>query len=333
MPVWNVTGKLGGGKTLYAVHTMFSYLEQGRKVATNIDLFPDKVLPAWNETVRLIRLPDVPGRADLTALGMGNESSDETKNGLIVLDETGGFLNARTYQDKKREGLLSFLRHTRKRGWDVILISQSYSMLDKQIREAVVEYLVRVIRFDRYKVPLLSSLGFKINLPRVHSAIEHYGTTPQAVVSQRTFFRGAGLFEAYSTRQSIESFDGEAVPDEIESLGTSGCYSILPPWHTKGRYMKTTDLLFHATKASLLGGLIVGALTCFLYLKSQGYEKHQVLVAKPTEELQGVVFNENGSAVAVRKDGRMQTVLTYSVQGRTVSLDLGDVTGRATLLR
>ena len=84
MPSYNVTGKLGGGKTLFAVHQAFERLESGLVVASNIDLFPEKVLRPWkNETqVRLLRVPDRPTRQDLDGLGNGNLTSDETKNGL-----------------------------------------------------------------------------------------------------------------------------------------------------------------------------------------------------------------------------------------------------------
>ncbi len=38
MPVYNVTGKLGGGKTLWAVKKAFDALRAGRIVASNVDL-------------------------------------------------------------------------------------------------------------------------------------------------------------------------------------------------------------------------------------------------------------------------------------------------------
>lgn len=53
---------------------------------------------------------------------------------LLVIDEAGIKFNARKWADKDRLDWLNFFSQHRKLGYDVILVSQSDLMLDKQIR-------------------------------------------------------------------------------------------------------------------------------------------------------------------------------------------------------
>lgn len=47
MPVYFVQGKLGSGKTLAGIHRIQEALNQGRRVATNIDLRLEKLINPW----------------------------------------------------------------------------------------------------------------------------------------------------------------------------------------------------------------------------------------------------------------------------------------------
>ena len=297
MPSYNVTGKLGGGKTLFAVHQAFERLESGLVVASNIDLFPEKVLRPWkNETqVRLLRVPDRPTRQDLDGLGNGNLTSDETKNGLLIIDEAGTMLNARTYAADGRQDMINWFLHARKLGWDLMFISQSHSMIDKQIREALIEYLVVVRRFDRYRIPLLGWLGIKVNMPRVHFAIVRYGNTPQALVSERVFFRGNNLFDAYSTRQVLMG-------------SVAGVHSVLSPWHLKGRFMTPQKLAKTAAKTAWLAGLALGVIGTVIYFNFAGYEKkatNKVDVSKLPAT--SAVRLPDGTFIVLKSDGSTET--------------------------
>ncbi|NOT98683.1 MAG: hypothetical protein HOO97_06270, partial [Sideroxydans sp.] len=131
-----LTGKRGTGKSLNAVKTIQQYLQQGRVVATNLDLFVEHLLPSNSRTI-CYRLPDVPVSEVLNHpfFPLGNPNPiDESRNGLLVLDECAGFLNSRDWKDKDRTALIAFLAQSRKFGWDLILIAQGPSMIDKQIR-------------------------------------------------------------------------------------------------------------------------------------------------------------------------------------------------------
>ena len=181
-----------------------------------------------------MRLPDKPTVADLEALGSGNDEMDETKNGLIVLDELASWLNSRTFNDKSRMPVIDWLLHSRKFGWDVFFICQHLEQIDKQIRTALVEYLVVCRRLDRLKVPFVGKLLSQAtgglwagNMPKVHVATVRYGTEHQAIVADRWWYRAHDLYPAYDTRQVFR--------DDAEQ----GAFSYLPPWHLVGWQQKT----------------------------------------------------------------------------------------------
>jgi hypothetical protein len=236
MPVYLVTGKLGAGKSLVCVGRIQEMLRQGRRVATNLDLNLPEMLSAKSR-VSCVRLPDKPRVGDLAMLGAGNDSMDESQNGAIVLDELASWLNARTWKDDGRAEVIDWLIHSRKFGWDVYFVCQHENQIDRQIREALVEYLVVCRRLDRLRIPFLGSLvgllsfGFLSGrFPRVHIASVRYGTEVGALRVERWWYLGNDLFKAYNTRQ-------------VFSAGYAhGVFSYLSPWHLVGRFKRGLTL-------------------------------------------------------------------------------------------
>jgi len=81
--IYLVTGKLGCGKTKLAVMKAREALAAGRRVASNVDLFLDKLLPRHRRAA-YVRLPDKPCADDLVAAGHGNpDSYDEDKKRFV----------------------------------------------------------------------------------------------------------------------------------------------------------------------------------------------------------------------------------------------------------
>lgn len=222
MAVYSVEGKLGTGKTKFAVWRAQQAMLEGRRVASNVDLRP--WLMVKRRGVSYVRVPDKPSAWDLEAIGHGNpDSYDEERNGVLILDELGTWLNARSFQDKARAGLLDWLIHARKFGWDVYLIVQDANMIDKQVRESLLEYRCRCMRFDKVKVPFVGGFLASFNrrwgyLPRMHSVAARVGEGANAVVAERWHYRGDDLHPAYDTRQVFRS----DYPH--------GVHSVLPPW-------------------------------------------------------------------------------------------------------
>ncbi len=237
MSVFIVTGKLGSGKTLVAVGLIRDALIEGRKVATNVDLWLDEMLGWQNKKAEVYRLPDQLSAKSFQDIGGGNDHIevvrgrniyDEKKNGLIVLDEGGLSMNSRDYREEGRKEFIKWCIHSRKRGWDIAIIVQHFDTLDKQIRDMFGEMVVYCMRFDRLRLPfiggLLQAVGLGGNMAQVHMAVCKYGSKSDSPVAWRKTFRGRDLWFSYDTRQQYFPSDGEAV------------YQLLPPYYTKGRY-------------------------------------------------------------------------------------------------
>lgn len=209
MPVYSVEGKLGTGKTKFCVWRAQEALREGRRVASNLDLDLSKLVP--ERRAHYVRLPDKPSAFDLDAAGHGNPGSyDEAKNGLMILDELGTWLNSRSFQDKSRAPMIDWLIHARKHGWDVYLIVQDANMIDRQVREALIEYQCRCIRLDKIRIPVIGGLlgiagGRWGYLPRMHVTTARVGYGAGAIVAERWTYRGDDLHAAYDTRQIFRS--------------------------------------------------------------------------------------------------------------------------------
>jgi Zonular occludens toxin (Zot) len=289
MAVYIVTGKLGAGKTLAAVSRIRHYINRGLPVATNLDLFMENFRDKWNRSVLCYRLPDKPKRVDMDQIGRGNETYDELLNGLVVLDECGTWLNARGWQDRDRQGLIEWMVHARKLGWDVIFIVQDISVLDKQAREMFAEHVVWCKRLDRYRVPFIGWIvkaltGWNLTMPRLHIGVVKYGDTPQHPTVDRWTYLGDDLYKLYDTKQVFRQSD-EGVT----------CY--LTPWHLAGRYqVKRTplDYLYE-------GGQL--ALRVLVYLALH-------IVAVVTARSAGAIAREAGMVryVPVRTRGNVNTM-------------------------
>lgn len=228
--IYVLTGHLGSGKTLLAVRLAQEYLEQGRPVASNMTLNLEHLMPVRSRATA-VKLPYIPSAEHLSALGRAvpdDQDYDESKFGLILLDEAGTWLNSRDWQDKGRRALFQWITHARKYGWDVALIIQDFEALDAQIRRAVTEIYVGCARLDRIKVPYLP-----LRLPRMHLAVGRYGG-PNGQKYKTWIARGTDLFRAYNTREAVRqeidfADDGSVVDARV-------MYSMLSAWHLVGRY-------------------------------------------------------------------------------------------------
>lgn len=259
MSVEFVTGKLGSGKSLYIIRQIQERLRKGLRVATNIDLYPEYIVGRKNRNCP-IRLPDRPRLADLEMLGRGCEDYNEKQFGLLVLDECSHFLNARTWNDKERAQLINWFTMARKKRWDVRFLVQDINMIDKQVRDALCQYLV-VCR-DMSSVKIL-----KISLPKSHLVLKFFGDNTNSVVVDRHFFRAAELYKGYDTSQEFS--EDLFFPEEGEPIDMRAAYSQLSAWHVYGRYYQpvpfsqkcyqVADLAYRGTLFAAVH--IAGALT------------------------------------------------------------------------
>lgn len=229
MATYVVTGKLGAGKSILAVDKIREYLAQGRRVATNMDIFLEHLMLPESKKI-ITRIPDRPRREDLDFLGRGHDEPkyNEKSNGLLVLDECLAWLNTRNWQDKSRAQIIDWFIHARKKRWDLLLLVQNPDAIDRQLFDSICEHLVEVNRLDRMKVG-------PIKLPRVHIGHVYYGSSSSGGVKVGKWItRDNGLFEAYDTEQAF--LDGmEMLNDKFVDMRAP--YTILSAWHIKGRYL------------------------------------------------------------------------------------------------
>lgn len=226
-----VTGKKGAGKGLFSAGLIRDALLAGKRVATNMDIFVEHILPPTHKGT-WIRLPDCPTVADLEMIGCGNDSMDEERNGIIVLDEASKYFNARAYGDKERQPLLDWLIHSRKFGWDVYYQMQGLSQVDKQIRETQIEYHIGVKRTDKWPIPFLTPLakliGINLRFPKMHVGVFRHGCDRDSLIVDRKWYRAKDLHNGYDTRQIfLDRWHPKAC----------GTHTMLSAWHLKGRHL------------------------------------------------------------------------------------------------
>lgn len=231
MTDYAITGKKRSGKGLFCVGLIRDALLSGKRVVTNMDIWPDQMLPPLSRAT-IIRLPDCPTVEDMESLGRGYEGDyDDERNGLIILDEASKYFNARQWGDKARQPLLDWMIHSGKLGWDVYYQMQGLEQIDKQVRSTQVEYHVSVKRTDRWPIPFITPaaklLGLNVRFPKMHLGTYRHGCDSQALIVDRKFYRARDLWHAYDTRQV---FLDRGHPDAV------GLHTVLSPWHTRGRH-------------------------------------------------------------------------------------------------
>jgi hypothetical protein len=298
MAVYFVTGKLGSGKTLITVGKIRDALQEGKKVATNLNIRLEHLVGRNAKKCVLYRLPDKPIAEDMFQLGSGNDSYDEEKNGIIVLDECGTWFNARDWQDKSRKSLIDWLLHARKLGWDIYFIIQDVSMIDKQARKSICEHVVYCRRLDRLGIPFFDTIAKLVRKkgipkPKVHMAIVKYGDLPNSLTVDRWVYMGRDLYTSYDTKQSF-------VADYPHKL-----YQVLPPYFSHGRYslpltwnkiMRLTKIYFRRfSKFALLAFGLVGGAFAGAYMQEPEVVEiaAPITQAKPVTEKQEVISDKD----------------------------------------
>lgn len=223
MAVYFITGKLGSGKSLMAVKIIRDYLFECRTVASNLDLNMKYIVGPRGRKVKSFRIPDRPTSNDLIAIGSGNTSYDESRNGGLFLDECGIWFNTRNWNASGRQDIINFLLMARKLGWDVYIIVQNISLIDKQARDSIAEYVAYCTRLDRLHIPFIGALyklftGTRLPLPKIHHAVVRLGTSHNGLKSESWTLIGTDLYSAYNTKQIF-----------LQDSSEQAVYSYLPP--------------------------------------------------------------------------------------------------------
>ena len=236
--VYIVQGKLGSGKGKYCVGKMAEAMRAGLRVATNFDLKVEHLVGPNNRHTP-IRVPDKPTAQDLDDIGPGAveaDKYDEDRYGVLVLDELGSWLNSRQFADKSRAALLDWLIHARKKLWTVYLIVQDVNMIDKQVRQGLAEYLIKCLRADKLKLPVIGAvMGKRGRVPRFHIANITMADVP-GVVIDRDWFRNDDIQQGYDTLQVFRDWVRDPGDPRYAEEIFAGPFTYLSAWHIKGRF-------------------------------------------------------------------------------------------------
>lgn len=155
--IYFVNGRPGGGKSLFMAEKIYKELKKGKNVIANFEInedyfkkcrHPEKLgrfIYVSNEEWTTQAYRDIDPRKKQFSyidglFGYSLNFHDMTEKGkavqtLLVLDECGGLFNSRTFNAPDRLSWLGFFSQHRKLRYDVYLIAQDESQIDKQIRE------------------------------------------------------------------------------------------------------------------------------------------------------------------------------------------------------
>ncbi|WP_217532229.1 zonular occludens toxin domain-containing protein [Vibrio cholerae] len=232
-----VYGSIRAGKGIFIARKMQQYLARGSRVATNVNVFPEKLDP--NGTVSITRLPDIPRIEDIKALGRGCPDGEKQKLGGLFLDETSIFLNARSWNDKDRAEWIAYIRLLGKMGWDVFFTTQDPESVDKQILAATGEEFIHCVRKDYFRIPVVSDFYdiyriFKTKgqereskiLPHINEAAYRRGKTKLFNKPYRSeIYRPVQFFGTYDTNQM---FNVDVMHFRGRDVDMRATYSLLP---------------------------------------------------------------------------------------------------------
>lgn len=292
---WVVQGTRGSGKGSFGVHMMAEYLQSGRRVATNFDLYLEH-LPIKNKDVSATRIPDMPSGKHLFDLGQAYDfdpkdpsTFDPSQNGLMVIDEISLFLGNKSDPDFK--SLNAFFMLSRKLGWNLIFICQNKEQSNDTFFKSICDKLVICHANGSQRIPYLGKLlefvGLSGFLPDNHTAFILNGRSELAPVEKEIPYNWRPFKLAYNTYQLFddqhELFNGQLVDMRAS-------YTLLPASYLTGErfinhhlerakqlktiYKKGASMALPSSKKSMSTGnkikigLMVAALGVFFYFKN-----------------------------------------------------------------
>lgn len=147
MAIWLYTGTPGSGKSYHAARDIVQRLRKGGGLIANFPVNEDYVKKKKTHV-------EYWDNSELTAerlVSYALEHHEIGKEGqcLLVIDECQIIFNCRDFGRKDRNAWVQFFAQHRKLGFNVILITQSDRMMDKQIR-SLVETEVKHRKLNNY---------------------------------------------------------------------------------------------------------------------------------------------------------------------------------------
>lgn len=178
--VWGICGNLGGGKTLTAVELAVKAIASGYFVCTNIELLQEPLIEyvGRNRALGLYQRVDVEADDPMTWPCGDPRGSGGSRRVLVILDEVAEWFDQYSGTSAPVRRFLSWLRHSSKRGQDVILVVQRKDYLAKSLRILVSRWIwvedlaVWRIPHFRIRVPFCGGLIMRYVSDRLGNSIQ-----------------------------------------------------------------------------------------------------------------------------------------------------------------
>jgi len=328
----------GNGKSLLAVHIIRGHLIQGRRVATNIEIFPEKMgLPDWDTNKQkyeklIIRLPNKIKAEHIKLLGLGYQGKviNEKRFGLIVFDEMMTFYGKDSWGHPDTVALKNRITQIRHFRWNVMFISQVTSEIAKPLRNFAY-FNVSLGKFDLFG--LLPS--------EFYIAVIAKRTRTKTDFRFRSFWfsffcaRAVGLFQSILYRTALSAYDmydteqklEEEVPSQYPYYVLTGekVSEISEPTETKKKSkkyrLKLSDIslkkLLFSPNAFMLVPIIV-----IVWLTVWGFRQSYQNFFVGDVAADAGVSNAVQSAGCINTSDFFQLALTYPALNATIESDL-----------
>lgn len=210
------TGTPGSGKSYHMSQLIYWAVRKGDPVICNFEI--NKDVFKGRDTSMFFYVDD----QQLTPENLYKFSrwyfgDKPVKEGKITLyiDECAVYFNARSWGDKSRKDWVKFFTQHRKLGYDIILITQFDTMIDKQVR-ALVEYEVKHRKLNNVGwVGKLASVVF-VGRP-VFVCISYWYPQKERLSAQFVLGRNKyfGFYDTYAV------FDGQEIGSKkLETCST-----------------------------------------------------------------------------------------------------------------
>lgn len=207
--VVGITGSLGGGKTLSAVDIALYFINNFNLVISNIQL--KNLTPRQTSYYNYI---DDISKVDWFSLPQGSpRGSSGKKRVAIILDELPELLDQ--YQSGKEywiKQILSWLRHTSKRGQYVFIITQDPSFIMKPVR-LLCAFWVKCEDMAEFRIPVLK---LKIPFFRDYISRRTYNKDGKCINGSLNTARKSVIGKFYDTSQGLSLINSTSnVPNEF----------------------------------------------------------------------------------------------------------------------
>lgn len=195
-------GRLGGGKTYYAVERIMKYISNGGCVCSNISIVREEVKAfcrrnySWEMSdEQYIYLEG----EQIAQFHRFTPSGTPDMHSLVVIDEAHLWLNAREWNKASKE-LLSFLTQSRKCFTDIIFISQDLKNMDKQIAR-LVQYVWRFKDMATWKFGF-----FQIKWPLPQFLRIQYDYDGKTELDKELVLKNKNIYKCYKSYQLHTDF-------------------------------------------------------------------------------------------------------------------------------